>query len=64
MLDSGRAKCKDVLSALAFAIKGIADSSHYIKAKTFTVSAALQSVSSYYIWPYHSAFARQNNTLF
>lgn len=64
VLDSGMAKCKGMLSTLAFATKGIADSSHYIKARTFTASAALQSLSSDCIWPYHSPSARRNNTLF
>lgn len=58
------AKCKGMLSTLAFATKDIADSSHYIKARTFTASAVLQSLSSYYIGPYLSLSARQNNTLF
>lgn len=58
------AKCKGMLSTLAFATKGIADSSHYIKARIFTASAAQQSLSSYCIWPYHSSSAKQNNTPF
>lgn len=48
-----------MLSTLAFATKDFADSSHYLKARTFTASATLQSSNSYYTWPYCSSSTRQ-----